>query len=45
MTEAALGADAENLSGTVRVCKRFGFRRVPTAASYREAMPALPPSR
>jgi mycothiol synthase len=42
LTEAALGADAENLTGAVRVYEALGFRRVRTSASYRKAMPALP---
>jgi GNAT superfamily N-acetyltransferase len=38
LAEAALGADAENLSGAVRLYERLGFRRVRTAANYRKAM-------
>ena len=39
LTEAALGADAENLSGAVRLYESLGFRRVRTAAGYRKPMP------
>ena len=38
LTEAALGADAENISGAVRVYEALGFRRVRTAAGYRKAI-------
>lgn len=38
LTEAALGADAENLSGAVRLYEALGFRRVRTAASYRKKL-------
>ena len=38
LTEAALGADAENLTGAVRVYEALGFRRVRTSASYRKAI-------
>ena len=34
MTEAALGTDAENVSGAVRVYERLGFRRVRTVVKY-----------
>jgi ribosomal protein S18 acetylase RimI-like enzyme len=34
LAEAALGADAENLSGAVRLYEALGFRRLRTAASY-----------
>ena len=50
LDEAALGADAENLSGAVRLYEALGFRRVRTAARYRkpipgfEAPPAVAPS-
>ena len=42
LTEAALGADAENLSGAVRLYESLGFRRARTAANYRKAMPVGP---
>ncbi|HET9435740.1 MAG TPA: GNAT family N-acetyltransferase [Candidatus Limnocylindrales bacterium] len=38
LAEAALGADAENLSGAVRLYESLGFRRVRTAASYRKEL-------
>jgi mycothiol synthase len=38
LNEAALGADAENLSGAVRVYEALGFRRIRTAANYRKAI-------
>ncbi len=38
LTEAALGANAENLSGAVRLYESLGFRRVRTAANYRKAI-------
>ena len=38
--EAALGADAENLSGAVRLYESLGFRRKRTAANYRKDLPA-----
>jgi mycothiol synthase len=38
MTEAALGVDAENLSGALRVYENQGFRRWRTGVSYRKAM-------
>jgi ribosomal protein S18 acetylase RimI-like enzyme len=44
LTEAALGADAENLSGAVRLYEALGFRRVRTAASYRKALEAAGPA-
>jgi mycothiol synthase len=37
MTEAALGVDAENVSGALRVYEAMGFRRAKTAVSYRKA--------
>lgn len=43
LDEAALGADAENLSGAVRLYERLGFRRTRTAARYRKAI-SLPPT-
>ena len=36
MTEAALGVDAENLSGALRVYESMGFRRHRTSRSYRK---------
>lgn len=42
LEEAALGADAENLSGAVRVYETLGFRRIRTAASYRKPMAEQP---
>lgn len=36
MTEAALGTDAENVSGAVRLYESLGFRRHRTAVSYRK---------
>jgi mycothiol synthase len=41
LTEAALGADAENLSGAVRLYEALGFRRVRTAANYRKPLPTV----
>ena len=38
MAEAALGADAENLSGAVRLYESLGFRRIRTAAAYRKSI-------
>jgi ribosomal protein S18 acetylase RimI-like enzyme len=47
LEEAALGADAENLTGAVHVYEALGFRRVRTAANYRKPvevpLPALVP--
>lgn len=37
MTEAALGVDAENVSGALRVYEALGFRRHRTGVSYRKA--------
>ena len=37
MTEAALGVDAENISGALRVYEAMGFRRAKTGVSYRKA--------
>jgi GNAT superfamily N-acetyltransferase len=45
LTEAALGADAENLSGAVRLYESLGFKRSRTAANYRKAMPLAPATR
>ena len=36
MTEAALGTDAENVSGAVRVYERLGFRPVRRTINYRK---------
>ena len=36
LDEAALGADAENLSGAVRIYEGLGFSRVRTGANYRK---------
>lgn len=41
LQEAALGADAENLSGAVRLYEALGFRRMRTSARYRK--PVVPP--
>jgi mycothiol synthase len=38
MTEAALGTDAENVTGAVRVYERLGFRRTVTRAKYRKPL-------
>lgn len=38
LDEAALGADAENLTGAVRLYEALGFRRARTAARYRKAI-------
>ena len=40
MTEAALGTDAENVTGAVRVYERLGFRRARTAIKFRKAFEA-----
>jgi mycothiol synthase len=37
MTEAALGVDAENVSGALRVYEAMGFRRAKTGVAYRKA--------
>ena len=37
LAEAALGVDAENVSGALRVYEAMGFRRARTAANYRKA--------
>ena len=37
MTEAALGVDAENLTGALRVYESMGFRRLRTGVSYRKS--------
>jgi ribosomal protein S18 acetylase RimI-like enzyme len=42
LEEAILGADAENLTGAVRVYEALGFRRVRTAASYRKPIAEQP---
>ena len=36
MTEAALGVDAENITGALGVYEALGFRRARTAVSYRK---------
>jgi mycothiol synthase len=36
LTEAALGVDAENVSGALRVYEAIGFRRTRTGVSYRK---------
>ncbi len=38
LQEAALGVDAENLSGALRLYESFGFRRHQTGISYRKPM-------
>ena len=38
MTDAALGVDAENPSGALRVYENLGFRRTRTGVGYRKAM-------
>jgi mycothiol synthase len=38
MTDAALGVDAENPTGALRVYENLGFRRTRTGVSYRKAM-------
>ena len=43
LTEAALGADAENLSGAVRLYEALGFRRVRTSAQYRKPIALAEP--
>jgi ribosomal protein S18 acetylase RimI-like enzyme len=40
MTEAALGVDAENQSGALRVYEALGFRRSRTGVSYRKSFRA-----
>jgi mycothiol synthase len=40
MTEAALGVDAENISGALRLYESLGFRRARTGVSYRKAFTA-----
>ena len=40
MTEAALGVDAENQSGALRVYEAMGFRRSRTGVSYRKSFRA-----
>ncbi|MES2208603.1 MAG: GNAT family N-acetyltransferase [Chloroflexota bacterium] len=42
LDEAALGADAENLTGAVRLYEALGFRRVRTAARYRKPIDLAP---
>ena len=36
MTEAALGTDAENVTGAVHVYEQVGFRRAKTTVKYRK---------
>ncbi|MBI2763831.1 MAG: GNAT family N-acetyltransferase [Chloroflexi bacterium] len=43
LDEAALGSDAENLSGAVHIYEALGFRRARTAAHYRKPIEALDP--
>jgi ribosomal protein S18 acetylase RimI-like enzyme len=38
MTDAALGVDAENPTGALRVYESLGFRPTRTGVSYRKAM-------
>lgn len=38
MTQGALGVDAENLTGALRVYENLGFRRARTGVSYQKAM-------
>jgi len=38
MTDAALGVDAENTTGALRVYENLGFRQTRTGVSYRKAM-------
>jgi GNAT superfamily N-acetyltransferase len=40
MTEAALGTDAENVTGAVPVYERLGFRRARTTVKYRKGFEA-----
>jgi mycothiol synthase len=40
LAEAALGVDAENVSGALRVYEAIGFRRARTGVSYRKAFSA-----
>ena len=42
LEEATLGADAENLTGAVRLYEALGFRRVRTAANYRKPIDVQP---
>ena len=42
LDEAALGADAENLTGAVRLYEALGFRRTRTSARYRKAISLSP---
>jgi ribosomal protein S18 acetylase RimI-like enzyme len=41
MTEAALGVDAENLSGALRVYEGVGFRVTKRSTTYRKPLPSL----
>lgn len=38
LTEAALGVDAENLTGALRIYEALGFRRARTGVSYRKPL-------
>jgi hypothetical protein len=38
MSEAALGVDAENLTGALRVYEQLAFRRVRTGVCYSKSM-------
>jgi mycothiol synthase len=42
MTEAALGTDAENVTGAVHVYEQVGFRRARTTVKYRKGFDAPP---
>jgi len=43
MNEAALGTDAENVTGAVQVYERLGFRRAKTTVKYRKGFGAPAP--
>jgi GNAT superfamily N-acetyltransferase len=43
LEEAALGADAKNLTGAVRLYEELGFRRVRTSAGYRKPIEVRDP--
>jgi ribosomal protein S18 acetylase RimI-like enzyme len=38
IAEAALGVDAENTSGALRIYESLGFRRYRTGINYRKAL-------
>jgi ribosomal protein S18 acetylase RimI-like enzyme len=38
LSEAALGVDAENITGALRVYEALGFRRVKTSMCHRKAI-------